>query len=108
MKLHETIFGGSCHNYDFCYDKSFVVFVATKDAFSRDKHVFVFVATKLCLSVATNMCLSRQNTQFAAKITCLSRQKYVRCDKAFVVTKIVFVAARANDVKQIHHCTSRK
>ena len=54
----------------FCLDKH--TFVGTKDVFCRDKNVFV----------ATKVCLSRQNLCH---------------DKRFVATKMIFVAAPAND-----------
>ena len=50
----------------------------SRQTFGRDKHIFV----------ATNMCLSRQKT-------CLSRQD-------FVVTRIVLVAAPANDIGRVN------
>ena len=66
-----AIVGGSCHKYNFCRDKSVV---------------------------ATNMCLSRQNPSFVATNIILSRQAYFCRDKhMFVATKMILVAAPAND-----------
>ena len=77
-----------CHKYNFCRDKSFV---------------------------ATNTCLSRENTSFVATKVCLSRQNFCRdkhilsqqktcfccCDKHKKhATKIILVAAPANDTLQ--------
>ena len=82
----------SCH-----YEASFV---ATKVCLLRqnvcsDKHIFV----------ATNICRDKHN--FASLL--LSRQIRVCRDKTFVVTKIILVAAPANDFRahlQIRHSTS--
>ena len=52
-----------------------IIFVATKDVFCRDKHMFV--ATKVCLS-GQNFC--REKAMFAATNICR--------EKSFVTTKI--------------------
>ena len=65
-----TIIGGSCHKHDFCHDK---MFVATKHVFCSDKSMLV--ATKR-----------------------LSQQTYFCRNKTFVTTKIILVAAPANDM----------
>ena len=77
----------------FCRDKNI----------SRDKHKFV--ATKL---VKTNICRdkhnfattkSRRNTPFVATKLCM----YNFCrDKTFVATKMILVAAPANDKLRAH------
>ena len=54
------IFGGCCHKYHFCRDKSFV---------------------------STNTCLTRQNTSFVATKVCLPRQNVCRVKILFVATK---------------------
>ena len=87
----QSIIGGSCHKYHFCRDKSFV---------------------------ATNTCLSRQNTScrdkfcrdkimfVATKYFCrekyLSRQTRVCRNKRFVATKDLFCFSPTNT------CLSRK
>ena len=59
-----TIIGGSCQKYHFCCNKSFV---------------------------ATNMCLSWQNTHLSQQITkrvfCHDKSMFACCDKTFVTTK---------------------
>ena len=82
----------------FLIDKH--TFVASIDVFCRNKHVSV--STKVCLSqqnvcrdnimfVATNICCRDKQTKFATKL--LSWQ--MNC---FVATKIILVAAPANDI----------
>ena len=56
--------------------------------------VIIFVMTKL---------LSRQAYFCHEKRCVLSRQTRVCCDKTFVTTKMIFVAAPASDAAQ-HHC----
>ena len=74
----------------FCHDKH--VFVMTKHVFCHDKYAchdkskHVFVTTNICCDdffVKTNIILSRQ--------------KFCRSKHTFVATKIMFVAAPAND-----------
>ena len=80
---HNPIVGGSCHKYNFCRDKTFVVtniyFVATKVYLSRQTHVYSFVSASILLLL---------------KKTC------------FVATKMILLAAPANDttqqIKRIH------
>ena len=60
----ENIFGGSCHKYHFCRDKTRLL--------SRQNTSFV----------ATKVYLPRQS--FVATKLCLSRQNYVCCDKIFL------------------------
>ena len=116
------------HQMCVCHDKSFVAtttclswqkfccvmhtFVVTKDVFSHDIHVCrykskrvmtkLFVVTKLCLSrqnyvcrdkrfVATSILLSRKKRCFVSTNTCL-----------FVTTKMILVAAPANDISCSH------
>ena len=95
-----AVIGGSCPEYNFCRDKTFVatrvflcvsrqtiMFVATN--ISRDKS---FVATRICLcvsrqtvmSVATN--ISRDNCFVATKIFCRDKHNFFR-DKTFVTQK---------------------
>ena len=81
------IIGGSCHKH---------IFVAMKDMFCRDKHVFV--ATKVSLSrqnyVSWDKSLRRDKNMHTFAAT-----KDVFCsDKTFVATKIILVAAPANDI----------
>ena len=84
-------------------------FVVTKHVFCHDK---TFVVTKLCLS-RQNFChdkntLSRQ-TYFcrdkrhvlSLTNTCLSWQTCVCRDKTFVATKIILVAAPANNIQRV-------
>ena len=74
----------------FCHDKTFV---ATN--ISRDKHNFgcsgklTFVATKMCL-FRQNICLDKH--AFVVRNIC--------CDKRFVATKMIVMAAPANDTSQ--------
>ena len=141
-----SITGGSCHKYNFCCDKSFVVtnvclpwqnfrhnkimFVVTKRLLRqthicRDKHTFVGTKDVLCcdkhVSGATKVSLSWQNfcrdkimfvtrkvllrqAYFCCNKRCvLSRQTRVCCNKAFVATKMILVAAPANDNIQLCH-----
>ena len=76
-----SITGGSCHKYNFC----------------RDKH---FVATNTSF-VATKVCLSRQNICSDKIMFCLDKHTFVATnicrEKSFVATKIILVAAPAND-----------
>ena len=78
-----------------CRDKSFVetklhVFVS-RDKFCDDRHTFV---------VETKDVICRDRHVFVATKLCLSRQKYQAYffrNKTFVATKIILVAAPAND-----------
>ena len=74
-RISLPIIGGNCYKYDFCHDKT---------------HQNIFVTT----------------------IMCLLRQAYFHCDKrcvsprqtcllTFAATKIIFVAAPANDTFQL-------
>ena len=101
----------------FCRDRSLsqhkYVFVTTKHVFRREKNMIV--ATKIIMFVATNTCLSRQTFcldkhTFVVKkdvaTNILSRQAYfcrekrrVCCDKTFAATKMIPVAAPANDMQ---------
>ena len=60
--MHDSIVGWSCHKYRFCRDKSFV---------------------------ATNTCLSRQNTSFVGTKVCMSRQNFRPDKHVFVATNII-------------------
>ena len=74
-----------------CRDK-YRCFVATKVCLSRHKHVFI--ATNICRDksfVATKTFC--RDKRFVAASTLLSRQK-----TCFVATKIILVAAPANDI----------
>ena len=104
---------GLCLQVSLAGAATSIISVATK-VLSRDKHVFV--ATNICLSrqytsfAATKICLSRQTLFCRDNYVCvatkvLSRQAYfcrdkrrVCRDKTFAATKIILVAARANDI----------
>ena len=79
VEKKKAIIGGSCHKYHFCRDKGFV------------PQIFV----------ATNTCLSRQAYLCCDKRRVLSRQIHVCRDKSFDATKIILVAAPANDKKHV-------
>ena len=61
--------------------------LSRQNLFSRDKHNLV----------ATSILLSRQKTCFVVTNTCLSLQTHVCHNKSFVTTKMILVAAPAND-----------
>ena len=86
-----SIIAGNCHKYHFCGDKQIV---------------------------ATNTCLSRQNMSFVATRVYLSRQNlcrdqnissgqtsFCRDKHTFVATKMIFVAAPANDSRERIVCS---
>ena len=88
------IIGRSCHKYNFCHDKSFVM---TNTCLSWQNTAFV--VTKVCLlwqknchksSVTTSLllCLTWQNTSFATTKVCLSGQNFWY-DIFFVSTKVL-------------------
>ena len=104
--LLATVIGGSCRNYHFCHDKTFVV-----TYFCCNK-TFVMVRQKVCLLRQTHVCRNnfchdknillqqnfwRSKHTFVTSNTCLSQQTHVCHDKTFVVTKMIPVAAPAND-----------
>ena len=116
--LLATVTGGSCHNHHFCRYKSFwhdKTFVATyfchNKTFYRDKkyvcynkHVFVMTKYVICsdksMLVATTFVTTKIfccNKTFVAASILLSQQRHVCHDKTFVMTKMVFVTAPAND-----------
>ena len=75
-----------CHN-KICHNKH--TFVETKDMICRRKLTFV--------TTNTNTCALQQNMSFVATKICSSQQNFC-CDKlAFVTTKMILVAAPAND-----------
>ena len=103
-----TIIGGSCHRHNFCCDKTRLL--------SRQKHAcrdksFVaqkyFGTTKLLswqIFVVTNIFFSHDKSfvswqaYFCHDKRCVSSQQtHVCCDKTFVVTKNILVAAPASD-----------
>ena len=112
----EGIIGGSCHKYNFCCDTTFVetntyfvvtkvclsrqrfcraklTFVTTKDVFVAIKHLFCHDKSML---VATNIfCCDKQNCVATKASILLSRQK-----TCFVATKMILVAASANDKRE--------
>ena len=91
-----------CHNKMFvattyfCHDKRCVLLWQT--CVCRDKNKLV--VTKLFL---LRQVLLRQAYFCCDKRCVLSRQTRVCCDKAFVVTKMILVAAPANDNIQLCH-----
>ena len=100
------IIGGSCHV--FCRDKS--MFVTTNMIFSRQnicRYKLTFVATKHIFSwqkyacgdkhvfVTTNIC--RDKRFVPTKIFCRDKHNFVCRDKTFVESKLILVAAPAND-----------
>ena len=109
------IIGRSCHKYNFCCNKSFIVtnmsFVVTKVCLLWQTFCekIMFVATKWhSTNIQQKFCCDKHN--FVAtkvlswqKYACcdkkpLSQQNYVCCDKTFVTTKMILVAAPANDM----------
>ena len=95
-----------CHNKHvfvmtknvFCHGKKFVatkhVFVVTQKCLLRQAHVFV--ATNV---LSRQTCFVATNMSFVTTNTFLSWQNHVCCNKTFVVTQILLVAAPANDNK---------
>ena len=90
-----TIIGRSCHKYNFCRDKCFVVccdklmFVMTKHVFCRDKSMLV--VTKLLLLqvfVATNTCLSRQTFYRDKHTSVATKDVFCRDKHVIVATKL--------------------
>ena len=79
----QTIIGGSCHKYHFCRGKH--TFVATNTCLSRQNTFFCRDKSMLAVTknVSRENCLSRQ---IATKIICLSRQKFYRDKHIFVAT----------------------
>ena len=106
------IIGRSCHKYNFCCNKSFIVtnmsFVVTKVCLLWQTFCekIMFVATKWQIFnksfVATNIILLRQkfchDKSMLVVTKPLSQQNYVCCDKTFVTTKMILVAAPANGI----------
>ena len=90
----------------FCHDKH--TFVTTKVCLfvMTNKHTFVATntwQTEFCCNksfVATSILLSQRKTCFIRTNTRLSRQTCICHDKTFVSTKIILVAAPANDSKR--------
>ena len=106
----QTIIGGSCHKYNFCYHKSFVAtntsFVTTKAClswqnFCRDMFILLrqtrvcrdksmLVITKLLLQ---QICVCRNKSFVATKILCHDKHNFVLAsillsqEKTFVATK---------------------
>ena len=70
-----------------------IIFVATKDVFCREKHVFV--ETKMSLSRQNYVC--RDKSELVATKLCLSRQTFYNVKNMFVATKEILAAAPAND-----------
>ena len=70
------------------------ILLSRKTYFCRDKHILV--ATKLLLRQAY---FCRDKSMLIATNLILSRQKFCR-DKSFVATKMILVAAAANDRRQ--------
>ena len=77
-----------------------IIFLATNACLSRQNTSFV--VTKVCL-VATKLCLSRQkfcrdkHTFVATKDVFCRKIMFVATNKTFVATKMIIVAAPAND-----------
>ena len=76
--ISHCIIGGSCHKYNFCRNKH--LFVAT---------IIVFVATKTNLSQQKYVCRNKKDMFCYDKHIC------------FVVTKMILVAAPANDTTML-------
>ena len=89
-----TIIGGSCHKYHFCRDKRMLVATNRKSIFSSSFVLFSFLFLTRQIFVVTNNFVARK---------LLSRQSYFCRDKRrvlkhmFVATKLILVAAAAND-----------
>ena len=67
-----AVIGGSCHKYNFCRGKRFVVTDTSRFVRFVDKHDKTFVTTNIIKGfVAASILLSRQKT-------CLSRQNIYR------------------------------
>ena len=89
------IIGRSCHNYRFCRGKSLVM---TKRLFPWQKY-----ACRAKTFVATKLYLSKQNSFVATKdVFCHDKHVFVMT-KPFVLTKMLLVAAPANDNPQPQH-----
>ena len=86
----------------FCRDKTFV---ATNTG--RDKHMLVATNKNIILSRQKSILLSRQKRCFVVTNTCLSRQTSVCRDKTFVATKMILVAAPANDSLARPSCSAK-
>ena len=109
------IIGGSCRKYFFffffCRNK---YFAATNTSTCLARQNTSFVATKVCLSlqnvlsrqkfcpVPTSLLLSRQTRVCRDKIHLLSRQTYACREKPAVATKMILVAAPANDTARVY------
>ena len=121
-----TIIGGSCHKHDFCHNKHLrqnTSLAATKVCLPRqnfccnkivchDKHVFVgtkvlsrqayFCCDKRCvLSRQTCVCHDKSKlvmTKLLLRQASVTTEHVLCCNKTFVVTKIILVAAPANDI----------
>ena len=113
-----SIIGGSCHKYhfsrgNFSRNKTFVATNISRDKHNFTKHVFcrdrsILVTTKR-LSQQTRVCYDKdswrqklchdKHTFVETKdVFCLEKHMFVATnDKTFVPTKIILVAAPAND-----------
>ena len=83
---------------NFCCDKLTFVMTNTWLSWQSTKHMFIM--TNICcdkISVVASILLSWQKTCFVVKNTSLTRQTYVCQDRTFIMTKLVLVAAAAND-----------
>ena len=81
-----------------------IIFVATNICCDK-----TFVTTKICLSWQAYFCHDKRHV--LSKQTCLSWQTCVCHDNTFVTTKMILVAALANDTKSrvcLIHCHSVK
>ena len=111
------IFGGSCHKYDFCFDKH--VFIMTKHFFCHDKSrqnfchdKIMFAATKIFCHDKHNFVMTKLQHTFVVTKDMFCCNKHVFChdkqvchDKFFVATKMILVAAPANDRILCAHIT---
>ena len=104
-----SIVGGNCHKHNFCRNKRVFCHdthcvLSRQNYFHRDKRVATkhvccnnvsFIATTETLQIF----LSRQSREvFYRKHTSVVTKRRVCCDKrVFVVTKMILVAAHAND-----------
>ena len=87
-----NIIGGSCHKYYFCCDKSFVMLVTNACLLWQNMSL---LRQKYAGLVVTNICYNKHNF-VATKVW--SWQAYFCCDKTFVATKMILVAAPASDI----------
>ena len=95
MPVLSIIIGRSCHKYHFCCDKSSVA--TTKHIVSHNKSMLAATTKIVTKKKNRNRIMFVVTTYFCHDKTFVATNCVCRCKHVFVMSKIILVAAPAND-----------